>query len=122
MLGWVESFTQALYHVSLPDFTETHLKPMANAIVRIAGSISYLLRFFSNLVGEEGSRIPGFTFGYARQARGQGFQGLFSNVIHDFLSSISSTIFEGIETTDLLICKVRPYLSSFGNFSVIIYI
>ena len=39
---------------------------------------------FSNLVGEKGPRIPGFTSGYARQARGQGFQGLFSK---DFISA-----------------------------------
>ena len=26
---------------------------------------------------------------------------------------------EGTDTTDLLICEVRPYLSSFGNFAVI---
>jgi len=32
-----------------------------------------------------------------------------------------SAIFEGIETTDLLICEVIPYLSSFGNFAVILY-
>jgi len=32
-----------------------------------------------------------------------------------------SGIFEGIETTDLLICEVRAYLSSFGNFAVILY-
>jgi hypothetical protein len=31
-------------------------------------------------------------------------------------------ILEGIETTDLLICEVRPYLSSFGNFAIILYI
>ncbi len=31
-------------------------------------------------------------------------------------------ILEGIDTTDLLICEVRPYLSSFGNFAVIVYI
>jgi len=37
---------------------------------------------------------------------------LFSNVIHGCFSSISSSIFEEIETTDLLICEVRPYLSS----------
>ena len=29
---------------------------------------------------------------------------------------------EGIDTTDLLICEVRPYLSSFGKFAVILYI
>ena len=29
---------------------------------------------------------------------------------------------EGTDTTDLLICEVRPYLSSFGNFAVILYI
>ena len=33
-----------------------------------------------------------------------------------------SAILEGIDTADLLICGVRPYLSSFGNFAVILYI
>ena len=58
----------------------------------------------------------------SKDSRGQGFKGLFSNVIHGCLSSISSAIFEGKETTDLLTCEVRPYLSSFGNFAVILYI
>ena len=35
---------------------------------------------------------------------------------------LTGQVFEGIETTDLLICEVRPYLSSFGNFPVILYI
>ena len=43
----------------------------------------------------------------------------------DFIKAFNilstSAIFEGIETTDLLICEVRPYLSSFGNFAVILY-
>ena len=33
-----------------------------------------------------------------------------------------SAIFDGIDTTDLLICEVRPYLSYFGNFADILYI
>ena len=59
----------------------------------------------------------------AKGSRGQGFKGLFSK---DFISAFNilsiSAILEGIETTDLLICEVRPYLSSFGNFAVIFYI
>ena len=31
-----------------------------------------------------------------------------------------SAIFEGMDTVDLLICDVRLYLSSFGNFAVIL--
>jgi hypothetical protein len=34
----------------------------------------------------------------------------------------SSAILDGIDTTDLLIYKVRQYLSSFGNFAVILLI
>ena len=33
-----------------------------------------------------------------------------------------SAILEGIETNDLIICEVRPYLSSFGNFAGILYL
>jgi len=33
-----------------------------------------------------------------------------------------SAIFEGIDTADLHISEVIPYLSSFGNFAVILYI
>jgi len=67
----------------------------------------YKFRFLSNLVGEEGSRIQGVKD---------------SRVC--FLKTLSalSTFFEGIETTDLLICEVRLDLSSFGNFAVIPYI
>jgi len=39
------------------------------------------MRFFSNLVGEEGLRIPGF-----KDSRGQGFKGLFSK---DFISAFN---------------------------------
>jgi hypothetical protein len=35
---------------------------------------------------------------------------------------LTGQVLEGIDTTDLLICEVRPYLSSFGNFAVILYI
>jgi len=35
---------------------------------------------------------------------------------------LTGQVLEGINTTDLLICRVRPYLSSFGNFAVILYI
>jgi hypothetical protein len=73
----------------------------------------------------------------SKDSRIQGFKGLFSK---DFISafnilSISEMLFlvypihlfqfailEGIDTTDLLICEVRPYLYSFGNFDVIPYI
>ena len=33
---------------------------------------------------------------------------------------LTGQVLEGIDTTDLLICEVRPYLSSFGNFAVIL--
>jgi hypothetical protein len=75
-----------------------------------------------------------------KDSRGQGFQGLFSK---DFISafnllsisamallSVPNSPFsikakspannQGIDTTDLLICEVRPHLSSFGNFAVIL--
>jgi len=35
---------------------------------------------------------------------------------------LAGQVLEGIDTTGLLICEVRPYLSSFGNFAVILYI
>jgi len=35
---------------------------------------------------------------------------------------LTGQVFEGIDTTDLLICEVRSYISSFGNFAVILYI
>ena len=72
----------------------------------------------------------------SKDSRGQGFKCLFSK---DFISafnilSISAmsflvypihlfqfAILEGIDTTDPLICEVRQYLSSFGNFAVILY-
>ena len=46
----------------------------------------------------------------SKDSRGQGF------VLYP------SAILEGTDTTDLLNCEVRPYLSSFGNFAVILYI
>ena len=59
----------------------------------------------------------------SKDSRDQGFKGLFSK---DFISAFNilsiSAIFEGIETTDLLVCEVRSYLSFFGNFAVILYI
>ena len=43
--------------------------------------------------------------------------------IHFFQLNLNPlAILEGIDITDLLICEVRPYLSSFGNFAVILYI
>ncbi len=33
---------------------------------------------------------------------------------------LTGQVLEGIDTTDPLICEVRPYLSSFGNFAVIV--
>jgi len=32
---------------------------------------------------------------------------------------LTGQVLEGIDTTDLLICEVRPYISSFGNFAVL---
>jgi len=58
-----------------------------------------------------------------KDSGGPGFKGLFSK---DFINGFNilpiSAIFEGIDTADLLICEVRPYLSSFGNFAVILYV
>jgi hypothetical protein len=56
---------------------------------------------------------------------------LFFNVIHGCISSISSALFEGIETTGLLAflsfymgSQTGSFFSwaSFGNFAVILYI
>ena len=73
----------------------------------------------------------------SKDSRDQGFKCLFSkdfisafNILSIFAMSFFSepnslfqfAILEGIDTTDLLICEVRPYLSSFGNFPVIVYI
>jgi len=59
----------------------------------------------------------------SKGSRGQGFKGLFSK---DFIRAFNilsiSAILEGIETNDLIICEVRPYLSSFGNFAGILYL
>ena len=33
---------------------------------------------------------------------------------------LTGRVLEGIDTTDLLICEVSPYLSSIGNFTVIL--
>jgi len=58
-----------------------------------------------------------------KDSRGQGFKGLFSK---DFINAFNIlslyAILEGIDTTDLLICEVGPYLFSFGNVAVILYI
>ncbi len=59
----------------------------------------------------------------SKDSRGQGFKGLFSK---DFISAFNilslSSILKKIDTTDLLISEVRQYLSSFGDFAVILYI
>jgi len=33
---------------------------------------------------------------------------------------LTGQVLEGIDTTDLLICEIRPYFSSLGNFAVIL--
>jgi hypothetical protein len=48
----------------------------------------------------------------SKDSRGQGFKYLFSMVV--FLPYPSATL-EGIETTDLFICEVIAYLSSFHS-------
>jgi hypothetical protein len=49
-----------------------------------------------------------------KDSRGQGLKGLFSkDLISAFRILSISAILEGIDTADLLVCAVRPHLSSF---------
>jgi hypothetical protein len=59
----------------------------------------------------------------SKDSRGQGFKGLFSKDFIRVFNILSlSAILKKIDTIDLLISEVRPYLSSFGDFAVILYI
>jgi len=59
----------------------------------------------------------------SKDSRGQGFKGLFSkDIISAFNIFSLSAILEGIDSTELLICEVRPCLFSFGKVAVMLYI